>query len=64
MYCTSIAKGKEKVLPVRDALVLARSESLTGEKYAYDYSECQEYPLDEYIMSFGDLVAAQLEEEA
>ena len=63
VYCTSIAKGKERVVSVRDALVLARSESLTGEKYAYDYSECQEYPLDEYIMSFGDLIAAQMEEE-
>lgn len=64
VYCTSIASGEETVHPVRDAVVLARSESLTGEKYEYDYSECMDYPLEEYIMSMGDLVAAQMEEEA
>lgn len=63
VYCTSIASGEETALPVRDAVVLARSESLTGEKYEYDYSECMDYPLEEYIMSMGDLVAAQMEEE-
>lgn len=64
VYCTSIQTGEEEVLPVRDAVTLARSESLTREKFEYDYSECLDYPLDEYIMNFGDLVAAELEEEA
>ncbi len=64
VYCTSVLTGEEQVLPVRDAVTLARSENLTREKYEYDYSDCLEYKLDEYIMNFGDLVAAELEEEA
>ena len=64
VYCTSVLTGEEQVLPVRDAVTLARSENLTKEKYEYDYSDCLEYKLDEYIMNFGDLVAAELEEEA
>ena len=64
VYCTSILTGEEDVLPIRDAVTLARSENLTKEKFEYDYSECLDYRLDEYIMNFGDLVAAELEEEA
>ena len=64
VYCTSVLTGDEQVLPVRDAVTLARSENLTREKFEYDYSECLDYKLDEYIMNFGDLVAAELEEEA
>ena len=64
VYCTSVLSGEEQVLPVRDAVTLARSENLTREKFEYDYSECLDYKLDEYIMNFGDLVAAELEEEA
>ena len=64
VYCTSVLTGEEQVLPVRDAVTLARSENLTREKFEYDYSECLDYKLDEYIMNFGDLVAAELEEEA
>ena len=64
VYCTSVLTGEEQVLPVRDAVTLARSENLTREKFEYDYSDCLDYKLDEYIMNFGDLVAAELEEEA
>ena len=63
VYCTSISDGEEISVPVRDAVVLARSESLTEDRYEYDYSECQDYPLEEYIMSLGDLAASQMEEE-
>lgn len=63
VYCTSISDGEEISVPVRDAVVLARSESLTGDRYEYDYSECQDYPLEEYIMSLVDLAASQMEEE-
>ena len=64
VYCTSILTAEEEVLPIRDAVTLARSENLTKEKYEYDYSECLEYRLEEYIMNLGDLVAAEMEEEA
>ena len=64
VYCTSVLTGAEEVLPVRDAVTLARSENLTKEKYEYDYSECLDYKLEEYIMSLADLVVAEMEEEA
>lgn len=63
VYCTSVQTGEEQILPVRDALILARTENLTKEKFEYDYSECMDYPLDEYIMNLGDLVSAQHDEE-
>lgn len=64
VYCTSILTGEEQVLPVRDAVTLARAENITKEKFEYDYSECLDYSLEEYIMNLGDLVAAEMEEEA
>ncbi|MBQ8562626.1 MAG: hypothetical protein IJ443_01890 [Firmicutes bacterium] len=63
VYCTSIVSGEEEILPIRDAVTLARSESLANDKYEYDYSECLDYKLEEYIMNLGDLVAAELEEK-
>ena len=44
---------------MRDALLLARLEKLDGSGYQYDFSECMHYPLDEYIVSLGDLAAAE-----
>lgn len=64
VYCTSISRGEEEVVPMRDSITMARTEGLTGDKYEYNYSDCLDYKLEEYIMSFGDLVAAEMEEEA
>lgn len=63
VYCTSILTDREEEKTLRDALVLARLEGLDGEKYAYDFSKCYDYHLDEYIMSFGDIIAAASEED-
>ena len=49
---------------MRDALVCARLEALEGTKYQYDFSECSDYELDEYIVSFGDMLAAEDSEES
>lgn len=54
--CTNVEGGNESRLPVMKALALYRSEHLTDEEYTYDFSECLDYPIDEYIMplnSFG-----------
>lgn len=63
VYITSIVSGEEKAVPIRDAVTAARAESLTGEKYFYDFTDCMDYHLDEYVMSFADLVTAELVEE-
>lgn len=62
VICTAIADGEEQEVTVRDALGLARLENLEGDKYTYDFSECTAYELDEYVMSFGDIISASEDE--
>ena len=63
VFLTDLGSAGEEKMTLRDALVCARMEALGGEKYQYDFSECSDYPLDEYIVSFGDMVAAEDSEE-
>lgn len=58
-YCTDLSTMEETQMPLRDALVASRIEGIEGNtnKYQYDFSECMEYPLDEYIVSLGDMIA-------
>lgn len=55
----SIADGTERPYTLRDAIGLARLEKIDGDKYEYDFSACLDYHLDEYIMSFADVIAAE-----
>ncbi len=48
--------GEEKCVNMRDALTLSRCESLGGEKYEYTFDEALNFEMDEYTMSFADLV--------
>lgn len=57
--CTSQQTGQEQLMPLRDALTLARLEKLDGEPYGYDFTGCLGYELDEFIMNF----AVEREEE-
>lgn len=50
--CQSRKGGSTRTVPVREALVLYRIEKLRADEYQYDFSECLDYPLDEYIVSF------------
>ena len=58
VFLACLGTADEEEMTLRDALVCARLEALGGEKYQYDFSECTDYPLDEYIVSFGDMMAA------
>ena len=58
-YCTDPASLEEEEKSMRDALLLSRLEKLEHNGYQYDFSECMDYPLDEYIVSLGDLAAAE-----
>lgn len=51
--CTSQETGHEKILPLRDALTLARLEKLDGEPHGYDFTGCLDYEIDEFIMHFA-----------
>ena len=50
--CQSRKDGSTRTVPVREALVLYRIEKLRADEYMYDFSECLDYPLDEYVVSF------------
>lgn len=62
-FLTNLGTADEEEMTLRDALVCARLEALEGTKYQYDFSECNNYELDEYIVSFGDMMAAEDAEE-
>lgn len=48
---------------VRDALANARMEKLIGAEYNYDFEKALDYQLEEFIMTYADLVAeAELSE--
>lgn len=63
VYITNLGTMDEEEFTLRDALVNARLEKLDGSKFQYDFSECENYALDEYIVSFGDMIAASEAEE-
>ena len=58
VVCVSVSEGAERTETLRDALVLSRLEKLNGEKFYYDLSSCKEYEIDDYMMSFADVIAA------
>ena len=55
--------GQERIENLRDALILSRLEKLDGDKFCYDFDSCQDYELNDYIMSFADVIAAAEQEE-
>lgn len=59
VVCRSVLNGDEELHCLRDALALARVEKIDGDKYEYDFSDCTDYPIEEYVMSFGDMMAAE-----
>lgn len=60
-YAISSVDGSKEYLNLRDALINARVEEMGGEKYEYYFDSFLKYPLEDYVMSFKDLVS--LEEE-
>lgn len=55
--CRNLATNHVQNMSVRDSLVNARLEKLDGSEYIYDFSQAVEYPLEEYIMTYADLVS-------
>lgn len=66
VYLSSSDLNGEKEETLRDAIFDKRMESLGGDKYFYDFTEAMDYPLEEYVMTFGDMMklAEDSEEEA
>ncbi len=62
VHCRNIDNGEIEDMPLRDALVVARIEKLEGDKYHYDFNDCLDYELEEYIMSYGDMAKLSRED--
>lgn len=56
VYLTPTDMGDEKEETLRDALFSKRMEKLGEGKYFYDFTEAMDYPLEEYVMTFGDMI--------
>jgi hypothetical protein len=54
--CKNVMNEKVSYLAIRDALANARMEKLNGEEYAYDFANAMDYELEEFVMSYADLV--------
>ena len=50
--CRNKKDGSIRTVPVKEALVLYRIEKLKSDEYLYDFEQCLDYPLDEYVVSF------------
>ena len=62
VVCKDVTTGKMVTVPLSEALVMYRLESLSGDEYSYDFDSCLDYQLDEYVVSFGDIVSASFED--
>lgn len=51
----------EKSMPLRDALTLSRIEKLGGETYEYSFEDVLDFEMDQYTMTFADLMQDQAE---
>ena len=63
VYLSDMKGLGEKDETLRDALFERRMEALGGDKYFYDFTEAMDYPLEEYVMSFGDMMTLADEQE-
>lgn len=54
--CQNSETGDTNFVNIRDALLLSRLEKLNGEAYTYDFTKALEYQIEEYIMTFADLI--------
>lgn len=62
VFIKNLATFEEKEHNLRDALVYPVLEKLEGGSYQYDFSRCENYKMDEYIMSFQDMMSFSEEE--
>lgn len=53
----------EKIYTLRDAILLSRLERIDGSSNEYDFTEAKDYELEEYVMSFADMLALAEQEE-
>lgn len=63
VHCRDIATSEVVTMTMRDALIEARVEKLEGDKYHYDFNDCLDYELEEYIMTYADMAASSRKDD-
>ena len=56
--------GKEFKAPLRDVLGMITLEKLGIGSYSYNFDDCNDYELDEYILNFSDFAGSEATENA
>ncbi|MFV0516934.1 MAG: hypothetical protein ACK5MV_06025 [Aminipila sp.] len=63
IQCASKKDGKIKEVSFFDALILSRLEKLNEEEYSYGFDEGLDYSIDEYVVSFSDVIEDEEDNE-
>ena len=53
MISRELGEDQERVLCLRDAVTQKRLEKFEGEGYDYDFSECLDYEIEEFILDMA-----------
>lgn len=59
-----LENGKEFKAPLRDVLGMITLEKLGIGSYSYNFDDCNDYELDEYILNFSDFAGSEATENA
>lgn len=63
VHCIQVSDKNEIECTISQALTLYRLENLNDEVYEYDFSDCLDYPMDEYIVNLADLSGDEINDE-
>ncbi len=61
--CEELGSGEKMKLSVADAIATHRCAKFDKKEYTYDFGNVLGYPLDEYIVSMGDMVDEEYADE-
>ncbi|MGI6732875.1 MAG: hypothetical protein ACOX4J_01685 [Anaerovoracaceae bacterium] len=57
VHCYDPSDGLTSDVPIMEALVLYRMEKLGEKNYIYDFTDCMDYPLEEYTHTLSSIAA-------
>ncbi len=63
VHCVLISDDNEIECTISQALTLYRLENLNDEEYRYDFTDCLDYPMDEYIVNIASLSGDDIDPE-
>ena len=58
---TNLKSGECKTVPLSEALVTYRLETISGDEHDYDFENCLDYPLTEYVISLSGIAEGEYE---